>query len=301
MTDHPDRRQGLAAGISAYALWGLFPLYWPLLKPAGAFEILAQRIVWSFLFVLVLLLVLRASWRWVPMVFDRRVAPRLVAMSVLVAINWVTYILAVNTGHVVETSVGYFINPLVSVALGVLLFKERLDLVGRIGVAFAFAGVAVLAWGSLGTLWISLTLAFSFGLYGVAKKRAPLPALPGLLVESTVLLLPALAFLIYLGVTGGAQFGRALPTDVLMAFSGPATVLPLWLFALATVRLTLGTVGILQYLAPTTQFILGITLFGQQVSAAYWAGLVLVWVGCAVYLFDTLRGTGGRGTVAPQS
>lgn len=301
VTDQADRRQGLAAGVSAYALWGLFPLYWPLLKPAGAFEILAQRIVWSFLFVLVLLLVLRASWRWVPVVFDRRVAPRLVAMSVLIAINWVTYILAVNGGHVVEASVGYFINPLVNVALGVLLFKEPLEFGGRVGVALAFAGVAVLAWGSLPTLWISLTLAFSFGLYGVAKKRAHLPALPGLLVESTVLLVPSLAFVIYLGVTGGAQFGRSLPHDALTALSGPATVLPLWLFALAAARLPLGVVGILQYLAPTIQFILGITLFGQRVTPAYWAGLALVWLGSAAYLAATLRAAGGRGTAAPQS
>lgn len=300
MTDHPDRRQGLAAGVGAYMLWGLFPLFWPLLKPAGAFEILAQRIVWSFVFVLLMLLLLRSSWRWVRVVADRRVAPRLLAMSVLIAINWVTYILAVNSGHVVEASVGYFINPLVNVALGVLLFHEPLSRGGKAGVLLAFAGVAVLAAGSLPTLWISLTLAFSFGLYGVAKKRAHLPALPGLLVESTVLLIPSLAFVVYLGVTGGAQFGRSLPYDALMAASGPATVLPLWLFALATARLPLGVVGILQYLAPTIQFILGITLFGQRVTPAYWAGLVLVWLGSAVYL-ASLRRQWTRGAVAQQS
>lgn len=301
VTEPTTRRDGVAAGVSAYLLWGLFPLFWPLLKPAGAFEILAQRIVWSFLFVLLLLVLLRSSWQWVALVRDRHVLPRLLAMSVLIAINWVTYILAVNTGHVVEASVGYFINPLVNVAFGVLLFREPLPILGRVGVLLAFVGVAVLAWGSLATLWISLTLAFSFGLYGVAKKRAHLPPLPGLLVESTVLLIPSLAFVVYLGVTGGATFGRSLPYDALMALSGPATVLPLWLFALAAARLPLGVVGVLQYLAPTIQFILGITLFGQQVTPAYWAGLALMWLGSGVYLTAALRAPRGAGIVAEQS
>lgn len=292
MIQQPESRDGLTAGVGAYVLWGLFPLYWPLLKPAGAFEILAQRIVWSFVFVVLTMLILRSSWRWVATVFTRATAPRLVAMSVLIAINWTTYIVAVNSGHVVEASVGYFINPLVNVALGVLIFREHLGTTGRIGVGLAFVGVLILAWGSLPTLWISLTLAFSFGLYGVAKKKANLPALNGLLVESAILLVPSLAFVVFLGATGQGQFGRSLPADGLMLLSGPATVIPLWLFALAAARLPLGLVGILQYLAPTIQFVLGITLFGQHVTPAYWAGLILIWAGSVFYLTGALRHAG---------
>ncbi len=281
----------MTAGISAYLLWGLFPLYWPLLKPAGAFEILAQRIVWSFVFVGVLLLVLRASWHWVPGVFQRQHLPRFLAMSALVSTNWVTYILAVNTGHVVEASVGYFINPLVSLVLGVIFFHERLGKYGRIGVLLAFGGVVILAWGSWPTLWISLTLAFSFGFYGVLKKGHHLPPLHGVMVDSGMVLVPALAFLVFLGATGGLHFAQSPGSDVLMVLSGPATAIPLWLFALAARRLPLGVVGILQYLAPTIQLILGLTFFGQHVTPAYWAGLVLIWVGSAVYLSEALRST----------
>lgn len=301
MTQPSDRRNGLTAGVSAYVLWGLFPLFWPLLLPASPFEILAQRIIWSFVLVVLLMLALRSSWRWTRTVFDRRSAPRLLAMSGLIAVNWLTYILAVNSGHVVEASVGYFINPLVNVALGVLIFRERLGTLGRIGIGLAFVGVAVLAWGSLATLWISLTLAFSFGLYGVAKKRTHLPALHGLLVESTVLLVPSLAFAAFLAATGQAQFGRSLPYSGLMALAGPLTVVPLWLFALAAARLPLGVVGILQYLAPTIQFLLGITLFGQHVTPAYWAGLILIWGGSVFYLAGALRRAGATPDAAPAS
>lgn len=283
------RRTGLIAGVGAYALWGLFPLYWPWLKPAGPFEILAHRIVWSFVFVAVVLLILRTPWGWVKSVFERAHLPRYLAMSLLIAVNWGVYILAVNSGHVVEASVGYFINPLVNVVLGMVFFGEHLGRGGRIGALLAFGGVLVLGWGSLPTLWISLLLAGSFGFYGVAKKKTTLPALQGLLVESGFLALPSAGYLVFLGLTGSLQMGHVATTDLLMVMSGPVTVLPLWLFALAATRLPLGVVGVLQYLAPTVQLILGITLFGEKVSPAYWAGLILIWVGSVFYLTSTLR------------
>ncbi|HOA89538.1 EamA family transporter RarD [Propioniciclava tarda] len=292
MTRSSDaQRTGLLAGVTAYFLWGLFPLYWPLLKPAGAFEILAHRIVWSFVSVLLVLLVLRQSWRWVAGVFTRANFPRLLAATLLIALNWVTYIFAVNSGHVVEASLGYFINPLANVLFGVLFFGERLGRGGRLGGLLAVAGVVVIAWGSFETLWVSLTLALSFGLYGVAKKKAHLPALQGLLVESGLLVVPCAAFLIVLAATGTGQFGTSVPADALLMLTGPITAIPLWLFAIAAPRLPLGVVGILQYLAPTIQFMIGVLVVGQHVTPTYWLGLVLVWIGSAVYLREALSGT----------
>lgn len=292
VTPAPDpvsARRALASGVTAYALWGLFPLYWPLLRPAGALEILAHRIAWSFVFVSVALLAVRTPWAWARSVVRRTHLPRLVAASVLIAVNWLTYIWSVNAGLVVEASLGYFINPLVNVGLGVLLFGERLTGGARLGGLLALAGVGVIAWEHASTLWVSLVLAFSFGFYGVAKKRASLPALPGLFVESAILLPAAVGYLAWVHVAGGGELGRTASTTSLLVLSGLVTALPLWLFAIAAPRLPLGVVGMLQYLAPTIQFVLGITVFGQHVSFSYWVGLLCVWTGSMMYLVLTLR------------
>lgn len=290
MTDRDSHRTGLMAGVSAYLVWGLFPLYWPLLRPAAPLEILAHRIVWSFAVVTVALVALRASWRWVPGVFTRAHFPRLAAAAGLIAVNWLIYIFAVNTGHVVEGSLGYFINPLVNVAFGVLIFGERLGLGGRIGGALALVGVVVIAWTSWQTIWISVALAVTFALYGVAKKKAHLPALQGLFVESGFLVIPSAAFLIVLAAQGTGQFGLAAPSSALLLITGPVTAVPLWLFAIAAPRLPFGVTGVLQYLAPTIQFLLGVLVLGEHVTPSYWAGLALVWAGSVVYLTATLRG-----------
>jgi len=289
VTDHDSQRTGLTAGVAAYLLWGLFPLFWPLLKPAAPLEILAHRIVWSFVVVGIALVALRASWRWVPGVFSRANLPRMAAAAGLIALNWLTYIFAVNNGFVVEGSLGYFINPLANVVFGVLIFGERLGRGGKIGGLLALAGVVVIAWTSWQTIWISLALALSFGLYGVAKKKAHLPALQGLLVESGFLVIPSAIFLIVLATQGAGQFGLAAPSSALLAVTGPITAIPLWLFAIAAPKLPLGVTGVLQYLAPTIQFLLGIFVFGQHVSPSYWFGLTLVWIGSVVYLATTLR------------
>ena len=284
-----DSKAGLIYGWAAYLCWGFFPLYWPLLRPAGAPEILSPRIVWSFVVVAAALLVLRTPWVWLRSVFTRAHLPRLVAASVFIAINWLTYIWSVNAGYVVEASLGYFINPLVNVALGVLLFGETMTRGARLGGLLALLGVVVIAAEHAGTLWVSLLLAFSFGFYGVAKKKAHLPALPGLLVESGLLLPAACAYLAWLHASGAGEFGRTASGSGLLVLSGLITALPLWLFAVAAPRLPLGVVGMLQYLAPTIQFVLGITVFGQHVSASYWVGLVCVWSGSMMYLVLTLR------------
>ncbi len=287
----------MVAGITAYIIWGLFPLFWPLLEPAGAVEILAHRIVWSFAFMVVALLAVREPWDWVRGVLTPRQFPRLLAAASVIAINWLVYIWSVNTGYVVEASLGYFINPLVNVAFGVIFFRERITRGSRIGGTLALVGVVVIAFGHWNTLWVSLTLALSFGLYGVLKKKNYLPAMAGLAAESAVLTPVALGYLVWLGFAGTGSMGSSASSSTLLVLAGPVTAIPLWLFAIAAPGLPLGVVGMLQYLAPTIQFLLGITVFGQQVSTSYWVGLILVWVGSAIYLERALRA--GMGTGRP--
>ena len=287
--EHDRRQHGLAAGVAAYVLWGLLPLFWPLLQPAGALEVLAQRIWWSMVAVLLALLALRTKWGWIRAAMRGAHGRMMVAAALLVGVNWLTYIWAVNNGHVVETSLGYFINPLVNVVLGVLLFGERLSAGARIGGLLALAGVAVIAVGNAPTLWISLLLAGSFALYGVVKKKAHLPALRGLLLESALLLPLALPYLVFLEVTGRGHGAVSPGLTALFILSGVVTAVPLWLFAVAAPRLPFGIVGVLQYVAPTIQFLLGVAVFREHVTVSYWIGLVLVWCGSAVYLWFTLR------------
>lgn len=293
-----SRNQALAAGFSAYLLWGLFPPYFALLLPSTPLEILSHRIFWSFVSVLAVLLVLRGGWAWVREgVFTKATFPKLLLAAVLIAANWLTYIWAVNNGHVVEASMGYFINPLVSVILGVLIFRERLGLGGRIGGTVALLGVVVISWGHWTTLWISLALAFSFGFYGAVKKSAHLSGLQGLLVESGLLFPLAAGYLGVLAAQGTGRFGTTPGLTLLLAASGIVTALPLWLFAVAAPRLSLGVLGVLQYVAPTMQFLFGILLFAEPVSLSYWIGLILIWIGSAVYLTLTLRSSAGPADV----
>ncbi len=280
---------GLLAGIGAYVIWGFFPLLFPLLKPAGPLEILAHRIIWSMVAVGVVLLALRRPWGWLREALSRKRLPWMVAGSLLIGANWLTFIWAVNNNHVVESSLGYFINPLVNIVLGVLIFGERMSRGGLIGTIFAAVGVVVIAWENWAGLWVSLTLAATFGLYGVVKKRATLPALEGLFLESGLLSPLAIAYWVFLALTGASTFGVGAQHTGLLMLAGVLTAIPLWMFAIAAPRLPLGVVGVLQYLGPTIQFLLGITVFGQVVSPSYWAGLVLVWCGSAVYLWSVFN------------
>lgn len=281
-------RQALGAAIAAYVLWGFLPPFLAALQPAGPLEILAHRIVWSFVLVLAVLVGLRSRWDWLrTLVFTRRKLPTLLAAAALIGTNWLVYIWAVNNHHVVEASLGYFINPLVNVMFGMLMFGERPGLGARIGGGIVLLGVVVISAGSWQGLWVSLTLAGSFGLYGVVKKRSRLTALQGLLIESALLTPLALPYLLWLG--GNGQFGQSATLSTLLVVAGAVTALPLWLFAIAAPRLQFGVLGVLQYLAPTIQFLLGITVFGEQVNLSYWLGLVAVWVGSAIYLTLTIR------------
>ena len=280
----------LVTGLSCYLLWGVFPLFWPLLSVASAVEVLAHRMIWSFTSALVILLVTRHSWGWLRDLTVRRWL-LLAAAAVVISFNWGAFIYAVNSGHVVESSLGYFINPLVSMLFGRLFFGERFDARSRVGIVLAFVGVLVIAFDSWRTLWISLVLAFSFGIYGVLKKSIPIPALPGLLIESGIMLVPSLVFVGWLESRGQGHFTAPNMWWLFMA-GGLITMIPLWLFAYSARGLPLSTVGVMQYIAPTMQFLLGVLFFRQQVSAEYWTGLVVVWTGCLVYASGLLTKKG---------
>lgn len=281
---HQARRTSILAGLACYLAWGLFPLFFPLLKPAGALEILSGRVVFSLFFVTIALLGTRQGWGWVREVFASGQGCLLGLAAVLIGGNWLTYIWAVNSNHVVEASLGYFVNPLVSIALGMVVLGERLSHAGRVGCALATVGVAVIASQAWRTVWISLALALTFGFYGLVKKRVRVTALQGLFLESAFLSPLALGWMAWLAATGTGQFTRSPRALVLLVVAGLLTAVPLWLFAIAAPGIPLGTLGILQYVGPTIQFLLGLFVFHQDVSLRFWTGLVLVWMGCTVFV-----------------
>lgn len=287
-----DTRRGTIYGIAAYFLWGLFPLYWPLLEPASSFEIVAHRIVWSLVVVLVILAV-RRDWGWVgPFSRDRASQWRLTLASVLIAGNWCLYIYGVNTDHVVETSLGYFINPLVTVLIGVAVLGERLNRVQWVAVGLGAVAVLMLAVDYGRPPWIALGLAFSFAIYGLLKKQIGprVGAVASLTVESVVMFLPALVFLVVLEGGGDAQFGHhGLGHAGLLASAGVATAVPLLFFAAAASRVPLTVLGLLQYLAPVLQFITGVLIYREPMPASRLAGFALVWAALVVLTADSLR------------
>jgi chloramphenicol-sensitive protein RarD len=302
----PAARSGFAAGVGAFLLWGLFPLYWPLLEPAAPVEILAHRIAWSLL-LLVALLAVTSGFAWVRGL-ERRQAWLLTLAAVLVSLNWGTYIYGVNSGQVVETSLGYFINPLVTVALGVTVLRERLSRAQLVAVAIAAVAVAVLAIDYGRPPWIALTLAGSFGLYGLIKKRAGVDGTQSLTFETAVLVLPAVGYLLWLGAAGQGTFTTKGAGHVaLLAAAGIFTAAPLVLFGIAAIRIPLTTLGLLQYLAPTLQFLIGVLVYSEPMPASRLAGFALVWVALLIFTTDAVRGarrapivpTGEPGGAAP--
>ncbi|MFD4599031.1 EamA family transporter RarD [Streptomyces sp. NPDC058464] len=285
-----ERRTGLVNGFAAYGMWGLVPLFWPLLKPAGSMEILAHRMVWSLVFVAAALVFVR-RWAWAGELLrqPRRLALVTVAAAVI-TVNWGVYIWAVNAGHVVEASLGYFINPLVTIAMGVLLLKERLRPVQWAAVGVGFAAVVVLTVGYGQPPWISLVLAFSFATYGLVKKKVNLGGIESLAAETAIQFLPALGYLLWLAGHGESSFvddgaGHA----ALLASTGIVTAVPLVCFGAAAIRVPLSTLGLLQYLAPVFQFLLGILYFHEAMPAERWAGFALVWLALALLTWDALR------------
>jgi chloramphenicol-sensitive protein RarD len=285
-------RRGLALGLGAYLCWGFLPLYFPLLAPAGPVEIIAHRVVWSLLFCLVILLVTRTWGAFTTALRDRRMLATLALAGVLVGINWLVYVYGVLSGHTIDTALGYYINPLVTVAFAVLLLGERLRPAQWLAIGTGAAAVVVITVGVGRLPWIALTLAGSFGVYGLIKNRVgrTVPALASLAVETAVLSPVALAYLAWLGATGASQLGANGPahTTALVA-SGIITAIPLLLFGGAARRLPLSVVGLLQYLAPTLQFLIGVLVFGEEMPAARWWGFALVWMALVILTADGLR------------
>jgi chloramphenicol-sensitive protein RarD len=285
-----EQRAGLVYGFAAYGMWGLFPLFWPLLEPAGAMEILAHRMVWSLVVVALILLVLR-RWAWMAeLVRQPRRLGLVTVAAIVVSVNWGMYIWGVNSGHVVETALGYFINPLVTIALGVLVLHERLRPAQWVAVGIGVVAVVVLTVGYGRLPWIALTLAFSFGLYGLVKKKIAMGGLESLAAETSVQFLPALVFLIVLGARGQSTFTDHGPGHTsLLAACGLVTALPLICFGMSATRLPLSTIGLMQYLAPVFQFLIGVLHFHERMPAERWAGFLLVWIALVVLTWDALR------------
>lgn len=275
--------KGVLYGIGAYTLWGFFPLYWKLLQKVSALELIGHRIAWSFLMLFAVILIAR-QWGEFRAALNRRTFMLYSMASVLIGVNWLMYVWAVNAGHIVETSLGYFINPLLSVLLGLIILREKLRPVQWLPIGLAFAGVTYLTVTYGRPPWIALLLAFTFGFYGLVKKLAPLSSLHGLTLETGILFIPALVYMLYLEVMGSAAFlHTGLGPDLLMIGAGAVTTIPLLMFASAAKRIPLTTVGVLQYLAPTIQFLIGVLIFKEPFDRTRLVGFSLVWLALIIF------------------
>lgn len=285
-----DQRRGFLAGAAAYLMWGLFPLYWPLLKPAGAIEILSHRITWSVITMGVVLLASRRLAHLKAVLADPRRRSLLCLAAAVIAVNWGTYIWGVNHHRVVETSLGYFINPLVTVLMGVFVLGERLRALQWTALGVAAVAVVGLAIEYGRPPWVALVLAFSFGTYGLAKKQAGVEAVESLTFETLVLAPLAIGYLVTLGARGEGHFTTdGAGHTVLLVLTGLITAVPLICFGAAAIRVPMVTLGLLQYLAPVLQFLLGITFLDEHMSTMRWVGFVLVWAALVLFTVDSLR------------
>jgi chloramphenicol-sensitive protein RarD len=277
-------KKGVLYGIGAYLLWGVFPIYWKWLQAVPAIQIISHRIIWSFVLLALILFVTR-QWRaFRSAAFSRRVVLIYLVSAILLSINWLTYIWAINAGFVVETSLGYFINPLLSVLLGVLFLREKLRPWQWVPIGLVVIGVIYVALSYGQFPWIALTLAFSFGLYGLVKKMAPLGSLYGLTLETGLLTLPAAVFLIFLEVQGQGAFLHSPPvSNLLMVGAGLVTTVPLLMFASAVQRIPLSTVGILQYINPTIAFLLGVFLYHEPFNLSLLIGFSIIWLALIIF------------------
>lgn len=282
-------RRGLGFGLGAYLIWGFLPLYFLLLAGVTAGEIVADRVVWSLVLLIGILAVAGRFGKLLAVLRNPRTLGLLTISAALISVNWLIYIWAVQNGHVLAASLGYFLNPLVNVLLGVVVLGERLKRTQMAAVALAAAGVAVLASGAGTGLWISLSLAFSFGLYGLVRKVAPVESLEGLTVETALLTPFALAYMAWLASNDALIFGDAPGLTALLVLAGAVTAVPLLLFAGAARRLPYSTLGLLQYLAPTLQFLLAITVFGESMTTAHIVCFALIWSGLALYVLSSVR------------
>ncbi|WP_067439088.1 EamA family transporter RarD [Nocardioides jensenii] len=285
-----ESRLGFLLGVAAYGLWGAFPLYWPLLEPAGAIEILAHRVLWSMVTLGLLVVLLRRHHQLAAIMRTPRTRRLLTVAAAVIGVNWATYIWGVNNGHVVEAALGYFINPLVTVLMGVLILHETLRPLQWLATGVALTAVVVLTLDYGRPPWVALVLAFSFGTYGLAKKQANTPAVESLAFETIVLAPVAAAYLAFLVATGNSAFGtHGVGHALLLTTTGAVTAIPLICFGAAAIRLPMVTLGLLQYLAPIIQFALGVLLFHEDMPVGRWIGFAMVWVALSVFTVEAIR------------
>ncbi len=291
-TTTPERGRGFAFAIASYVWWGFLPLFFVALVPSGAVEIVAWRIVLSVVFCALIILVTRAWARFVTITRDRRSMLLLAAASVVILVNWLVYVFAAVSGHVVEASLGYFINPIVTVLLGVILLRERLRVLQWVAVGVSAVAVVVLAINYGQPPWISLVLAFSFGIYGLIKKQVGprVDAVSGLTIETAYLAPAASIALIVIAMQGDLTMGAiSVWHTVLLLFAGAVTAVPLLLFASGARRLPLVYMGLVQYFAPVLQLVIGVVIMHEAMPPARWVGFAIVWVALAILSFDGLR------------
>ena len=283
------RQSGLAAGLSAYFIWGFLPLYLILVREVPAFEFVGWRIIWTLPICLVIVAIRRQGPQLREAFASRRSLTTLAASSALIGVNWLVYVWAIQQGHIFAASLGYYINPLINVLLGTLVLGEKLSRRQWLAVGIAAAGVALLLGGALTTLWISLTLGLSFGTYGLLRKRVDVGALPGLTIESALLLVPAAGIAWwYAASPAGSAFAQSPALSLAIVLGGLLTAIPLLLFAIAARRMDYSTLGFLQFLAPTIVFVLGLTVFDQPLEPVQLACFVLIWTAIAIFVWDIL-------------
>ena len=288
-TGPADEGSGYPQAFAAYFIWGLLPLYLILVRSVPPFEFVAWRIIWT-LPLCLLIVAVRRQWPQLRAAFsDPRAILWLTVSAALIAVNWLVYVWAIQRGNVYAASLGYYINPLLNIVLGTLLLGERLTRPQWVAVALAAIGVALLAGGALTTLWISLTLAFSFGTYGLVRKQVPVGALPGLTIEAALLLVPSAAAAWWYGANFGSSFAVDPKLSFYIVLGGVLTAVPLLLFAIAARRMPYSVLGFIQFLAPSIVFLLGLTVFGEELKPAQAACFACIWLAAAVFVWDLLR------------
>jgi chloramphenicol-sensitive protein RarD len=280
---------GLLFGISAYSLWGAFPLYWPLLEPANPLEIVSHRAVWTLVFCFIVLATTKALKSTLATLKRPKIAAKLFLTSLLISINWLVYIWATNNGHVVEASLGYYINPLIIIGFGVILLKERMRPLQWIAVAIASIGVLVLTIDYGRLPWVAFALAISWGSYGLIKKQLGLGALEGLAIETFISGFFYLGYLIYIGNQGTGQFGHHIGLTLLLMSAGAITAIPLLLFNGSATRLPFTTIGLLQYITPTLQFSVGVWIRHEDMPTARWIGFLIIWLALTTLALDLIK------------
>jgi chloramphenicol-sensitive protein RarD len=290
VNSRPDTTWGVVYAASAFLIWGISPIYWKALRAVPALEIILHRMVWSFFFLVPLIIIMRRWQEFIDVFKNYRTLLILLVTALIVGGNWLLYIWAVNNDYLLQASLGYYINPLVNVVLGMVFLKERLRRPQILSVLLAFAAVLYLTISYGEFPWIALMLALSFGLYGLIRKVAPVGALVGLTVETLLLSVPALIYLYYLDSRGaGTIFRVSLKLSLLLMGCALVTAIPLLFFTLGARRLYLSTLGLLQYIAPSCMFILAVFLFREPFSSVQVVTFILIWTALAIYSSDSVR------------